>query len=310
VTPAIERALRLWADGIVHRQDHPGDRAVDLLRQAVLHDPGDAEVATVLASLLMRRASAWAEGAWSGSHEWIDHYPYDDGRDGEDLGEDDLQPWRDIIADRDEAERLLTGALAATPADGRAALLSAMLWLDRWVTNRMLYQELPDEADLQATGRALLDAAPAVIRRAEELSRPHHVHSIIRAEAARFGAPDLGEPSTLSTGSRWSWYVLRRGHVWNNNGDLATAFLVTAEWNEILWAYGAWTRMELPEGAPFVLEVYRAGDRVRTVDLSAEPLPGPGPVSAGEPLPFGFPAIAYVNDVPCIVHHGYSFDAS
>ena len=61
---------------------------------------------------------------------------------------------------------------------------------------------------------------------------------------------------------------------------------------------------------PFVFEVYQAGERALTVDLAAEPLPTPLPELAGDPRPFGLPTIAHLNNVPLIVHHGYSVDIS
>jgi hypothetical protein len=248
-----------------------------------------------------------AAGEWCWSSDWIDHYPYDNGDpDGDDdLGDDYFQPWLDVIAHRDEAERLLTGVLDVAPNDRRAALLAALLWYDRWVTFRMLSEELPDDADIQATGRVLLERAPLVMR-AEEGTEG--VTAILRAEAEAAGA---GMPHQFGPApSRWSWYLIRRSHMWHNNGELAHALLVTADATELRWAYDAWAGMELYREASFVFEVYQAGERALTVDLAAEPLPTPLPELAADPLPFGQPTIAHVDNVALVVHHGYSVDIS
>jgi hypothetical protein len=310
VTPSTERARRLWAEGIVHRRDHSCDRAVDLLRQATLEDPGDIEAATLLASLLIRRASAWANGQWAWSSDWIDHYPYDDGDpDGDaELGADYFHPWPDVIAGRDEAERLLNAVLATAPNDAPAAALDAVLWLDRWETYRMLAQELDDPA-VGATGAALRDRAPLVLRRAEEVG-VRAVASLIRADAAAAGVdlPASTDPDPKS--GRWSWYVIRRGCRWHANGEPVNSVLVTTDPNELRWAHDAWSATSTSPEAPFVFEAYQAGDLVQTLDLAAGPLPSAVPPLVGDPLPSGLPAVILLNQVPLIVHNGYSVDVA
>jgi len=309
MTPVIEQALRLWAEGIVHRRDRLGDQAISLLRQLTLDAPGEADAATLLASLLIRRASAWARGAWSWSNHWIDNYPYDNGdpEGDEELGGDYFRPWLDVIAYRDEAERLLDIA----PADPHAALLAVRLGLDRWVTQWMLAQELPDDADVQATRQAALERLPVAMRRAEELCGVQGVTALLRAEveAARADTPGQDTPGTAVT-SRWSWYVIYRDHLWHANGELACSFLFTTDPAELRWAHDVWATTELYKEASFVLHVYQAGERVLTVDLATEPLPTPVPELAGEPLPFGQPAYAHIGAGWFILHHGYSEDIS
>ena len=298
-TSPIDRALRLWATGIVHRQDHFCDEAVDLLRRLTLADAGDGEAATQLGVLLIRRASAWANREWSWSNDWIDHYPYDSGdpEGDEDLDDDYFQPWPDVIAYRDDADRLLTGVLTTTPTDCRAAMLKAVLWYDRWVAFRMLSQELPDDTDVQATGDALLEQVPVVLERAERLCGSQRVTTILRVET---GSGAIAGPG------RWSWYLLRRGHVWHANGELVDSFLVTTDPDELRWAHDAWSATEPGGDASFALDVYRSGEVGPTVDLADGPLPTPLPELVGDPLPFGLPAVASVNDVPLILHNGYS----
>src|SRR5262249_25132080 len=103
----------------------------------------------------------------------------------------------------------------------------------------------------------------------------------------------------------FSWYVLEREHLWSNNGEMNTTYLVTTDPAEIRWAHDAWANTWLHDEAAYRLTVYEDGASTSTVDLSREGLREVPPLT-GRPLPDGVPAVTELNGVSLLVHYGYS----
>ena len=311
----IEEALRLSAEAVTGR-DHSGhDGAERLLRAALAERPDDHRLATVLASLLIRWASAFAQGQWAWTNQWFEEHPFalaEDDLDEEELAEAlDGNLWVDVADRHDEAERLLHGVLRACPADPAATLVLGALWLDRWMLHSMVAGELPDEDPrVESAGRRLVQDGLAIGRSAVEVcpANPLSTHLLDQALAAA-GELSAAAPPGPADGTGYSWYVVHCDVMWHNNGELNTMYLVTTDPAEV---WQACRSMPAPEpalrnpdvGAQFVLTVYAGGRLQTTIDL-ADPA-GPAlavPDLSGERLPFGMPVLDRWSSV---LHHGYS----
>ncbi|MGW1617389.1 hypothetical protein ACWCQZ_50565 [Streptomyces sp. NPDC002285] len=330
----VERFIRLWAEGFINGEDECCDRAEESLRQAHADRAGDQQVATWLASLLIRRASAAANSEWTWSSHWFESYPFGDVSEDE---PEDCETWLELLGRYQEAERLLGSAVSAAPADAVAALTQAVLWLDRWELHRMLSQEVPDNDELQRSGSKLASGGVLIGRRATGLCPTNPLSSLQlavalavnndTAEAAdRYGylealIPDAvfhpgvdglkarpyeGTPACFAG---YSWYVLQRDVLWSNNGELNTLFLVTTDPGEVRWACEHWATAELAPDGSYLFQVYDYGRLSTTTDLvSTNDFPGAVPPLQGEPLPPGMPTLTRLGSQgPYLAtHHGYS----
>ncbi|MFE9500220.1 hypothetical protein [Streptomyces collinus] len=330
----MERAIRLWAEGFIAGEDKCCDRAEEALRRAHADRFDEPRVATWLASLLIRRASAAANSEWAWSSHWFDSYPFGD------VPDDELEcceTWQEILGRYQEAERLLESAVSAAPADAVAALTQAVLWLDRWELHRMLSREVPDDEELQYSGSKLAHEGVLLGRRAVDLCPTNPLSSLQlavalvanndTAEAADryayleallpdevfhpgvdglIARPYEGTPACLAG---YSWYVLQRNVLWSNNGDLNTLFLVTTDSSKILRACEIWAMSELPPDGSYLFQVYDYGRLSTMTDLvTTNGLPAAIPPPQSEPLPDGMPTLSRLGaHGPYLpTHHGYS----
>src|SRR5688572_10450383 len=128
----LDGLLREWNHGLLAGSEEACAGVEEALRRRCAEDPGDHRAATLLASLLLRTASAMAEGEWAvnGGGWGDDPDGDDDGDDDGDAGDD--RPWAGIARRRAEAGALLEVATRAAPADPATALTRAVHWLDRW----------------------------------------------------------------------------------------------------------------------------------------------------------------------------------
>jgi len=293
-------------------QDEGEDSGPSWLRRAVALTPDDHRVATLLASVLVARASWTMSGLIESTTHWAEGYPWPalpDGDEELEVHED----WVTVHDHLDEAERLLGGVLRDRPGDPAAASALAWWWDTRWALHEQLLAAAEDDfdgyyPDIEDAGAVLAERGVVIARSAVAAAPLNDLcHTVLGTALKAHGEePTPRQPVE----SPYGWYLLEHSFPNSGAGDPLTSIILIADADELRWACDRLLAHQHPPET-LTLTVYEHGQRDRTIELAGlltsmpgEPRPrlvwpdGLPPALRSEPLPAEMPVESWYS-LPC-----------
>jgi hypothetical protein len=232
------------------------DSAGYWLRRALAARPDDAVAATLLASLLLRWANDEIANRRSAYELW-EWFLWPARVDDE-----YLELWQDepverqVVEAHEEAERLLTGVLLASPDDVAASITLADLWFGRWIAHFIITEQTQKSVDARDAvarmGRELAAQGVPVLEHAARLTSGSILSTWCRQLSTALTEATAGRHDQSAVGwftaadlteTEHSWYLLEHYCLCSNFGDLSLESLLTPDPDELRWACTRWSTL-------------------------------------------------------------------